>query len=216
MNLVSSTNALIGWMAVHSHITYLILFAGSFFETFIFSSFFIYGEIFFLAGAILASTHAVSIWLVVPILYGGAILGDTASYYCGHRLGASIFKEHRKLFSIANYNRGLRFFEKHGNKAVFLARISGPISWVMPFMAGAYKVPYRSFLIYNIAGVIIGVGQFIVLGYFFGLAFLKMFNYIQDIFKVLAVVATVIGVVYFVRKRFGPKSSAPESAEDII
>lgn len=206
MTLAESVNSLINWFTLHSNFIYPILFFGSFFETFIFSSFFIYGEIFFLAGSILASLHIINIWVVIILLYLGAIFGDTASYLLGHKLGSSFFKEHKKIFNMVNYNKGLKFFESHGNKAIFLSRVSGPISWITPFLAGIYKVPYKTFLIYNIAGVLIGVGQFIAIGYFFGLAFISILNYVKDIFIVVGIALVVAAIIFLIRKEKSGKS----------
>jgi membrane-associated protein len=73
-----------------------------------------------------------------------------------------------RLFQRQNYQKGIDFFHRRGAFAVFAARLSGPFSWVMPAMAGAFRLKYPTFLQFNTLGVILGISQFIVLGYFFG------------------------------------------------
>jgi membrane-associated protein len=164
-NILENTSA---FLAVHVLLSYLVLFFGSYFETLIGVGFFIYGEIFFIPGALLAGAGVLNIWLVALSLIAGGVLGDSSSYFLGRRFGASLFKEHNKIFSHTNYQKGLEFFTKYGTKAVFFSRLLGPVSWITPFLAGTYKIPYTQFLGHNIAGVTVGIGQFLIVGYFFG------------------------------------------------
>jgi membrane-associated protein len=131
-------------------------------------SFFVYGEFFFLPGAILAGTGVLNIWVVACAVYIGGILGDSSSFWIGKKWGARLFQEGKWIFNAANHERGRAFFEKYGVRAIFLARFMGPVSWVTPFLAGTYNVPYGRFLAYNIPAVIIGIGQFLIAGYLFG------------------------------------------------
>ncbi len=156
------------WLAVHRGIAYSVLFLGMFFETLIGTNIFIPGELFLLGGSILAGAGVLNIFLVAPVLYAGGALGDSVNHYLGRRIGASLFKEGRVVFSLKNYHRGEIFFKRHGTLAIFLARLIGPFNLITPFLSGVYRVPYRTFLLYNIAGVLVGVSEFIAAGYFFG------------------------------------------------
>lgn len=169
MELLSGTiGSFTHWLEHHLEISYLVLFFGAYFETLIGTCFFIPGEIFFISGSVLAGAGVLSLPFVIIALMLGAAAGDTSSYFVGRRVGPSLFKEGRVVLSLENYRKGERLFAKYGTKAVFFARLLGPLSWVTPFLAGIYQVPYRSFLAYNIPGVVIGVGQFIIVGYLFG------------------------------------------------
>ena len=155
-------------------LAYAVLFLGAFFETLIPTSLFVLGEVFFIAGALLAGMAILNIWAVLVVLYTGGILGDNASYWLGRYFGLSLFDSLarwplvRRLIHQDNYQRGVVFFERRGAVAVFAARLSGPLSWVMPAMAGVFHLDYVTFLQYNTLGIMIGIGQFIVVGYFFG------------------------------------------------
>jgi membrane protein DedA with SNARE-associated domain len=207
MDLYSQALSLVPWFTTHTTLAYIILFVGSFFEIFVFTSFLIYGEIIFLVGGALASIGILDIWIVTLALYSGSILGDSASYSIGFHLGKKAFKKDRIVFSISNYEKGSQFFERYGNKAVFFARLSGPIAWITPFLAGVYKMPYRVFLPYNVAGIILGVGQFIAIGYFFGFAFMQILAYVKDALYVPIIIVVVVTILYFFRKHYLAKSS---------
>jgi membrane-associated protein len=115
-----------------------------------------------------------NVWVVLAVLYAGGILGDNASYWLGRRYGLSLFEGLARwplvgrLLHRDNYLRGISFFERRGAAAVFAARLSGPLSWVAPAMAGVFRLDYGTFLRFNSLGIMIGIGQFIVVGYFFG------------------------------------------------
>ena len=189
------------FLAAHTLLSYAVLFFGSYFETLIGVGFFIYGEIFFIPGALLAGAGVLNIWLVAFALIVGGILGDSTSFALGRRWGTSIFKEDNKIFNHTNYQKGLDFFAKYGTKAVFFARLLGPVSWITPFLAGTYKVPYPRFLGYNIAGVTVGIGQFLIVGYFFGSNFDAILSIIkQDAIIVVGITLLVVAVYYIIKR----------------
>jgi len=166
-----TTGTLMQWLTLHHSAAYLVLGLGSFFETLIGPSFVVPGEIFFVSGGVLAGSGVLNIAYVAGAVYLGAILGDSTSYLLGYLIGRRIFKEGRFIFNPENFRKGDAFFKRYGPKAAFLARILGPLSWITPFLMGIYRVPYRKFLPYNVLGVLVGVGGFVLGGYIFGTAF---------------------------------------------
>jgi membrane-associated protein len=171
---LSLPTQLMGYLEVHRHSAYAVLFLGAFFETLIPFSLAVLGEIFFLSGAILAGLGTLDLWAVTGVLYLGGILGDNASYWIGRRYGQGLFERLSRLpwvgrhLHAENYRRGIEFFRRRGAFAVLAARFSGPLSWVMPALAGVFRLHYSTFLRFNTLGVVLGIGQFILLGYFFG------------------------------------------------
>jgi len=183
MDLLNLVDVLSKFLIEHKDAAYIILFLGSMLDTAIGFSFFVYGEIFFLAGAILAGANLLNFWLVICCLYLGGIVGDNISYFLGKKYGVRIYfmlrnKKHLKKFiNSHNYNKGINYFRKYGALSVFLGRLLGPMAWIIPFVVGIYRLNYRKFFVYDLIGIIIGIGQFIIVGYFFG----KHFNLIIQI-----------------------------------
>ncbi len=156
------------WLSAHPDSAYLVLAMGMFLETFFLTSVFVPGELFLLSGPMLASAHILTLPLVCLALYGGALVGDTVSYVAGCMLGDTMAARYPRIAASAGYRRAVSFFEKHGAASVFFARFLGPVGWVMPVLVGAYGLPYRTFLPWNALGILLAVGQFIVLGYLLG------------------------------------------------
>jgi undecaprenyl-diphosphatase len=64
----------------------------------------------------------------------GAIIGDMISYYLGKHMGGTFFKDENKIFKAKYLETGQLFFNKHGNKAIFLDRFIGPVRPVATFI----------------------------------------------------------------------------------
>ncbi len=192
----------------YKELAYIILFFGSMFETIIGFSFFVYGELFFLSGSILAGMGVLNIWILILILYSGGILGDNISYFLGKKYGIVLYTKLRRtkftsrFINKKNYRKGVRFFKRYGALSVFLGRLLGPLSWITPFVVGTYKLKYGKFLPYEIAGVVIGIGQFILVGYFFGRHFDAVLNllYTYAIVMVFLLVCTLF-LYYYLKKK---------------
>ncbi|MGB8077176.1 MAG: hypothetical protein WCF09_04780, partial [Gallionella sp.] len=88
--------------------------------------------------------------------------------------------------------------------AVFAARLSGPLSWVMPAMAGMFRLDYATFLRFNTLGIMIGIGQFIVVGYFFGAYLPSILEFAARFSTTILtfLFALVAAGVWYLRKRW--------------
>ena len=154
------------WLSfLHSPWLLALLFGGAMADAIIGVGFFIYGEVFFLLGGYaIASGHGY--WIVL-LLWSGAWAGDLLSYWLGHKYGKSLLygrlKKSKRLR--ANYRKARSQLHQRQKFAIFSARLLGPLSWVMPFIAGVAKVQPRTFMLYSGIGVLIGTTQFIVVGY---------------------------------------------------
>ncbi|PZS06961.1 MAG: hypothetical protein DLM70_04195, partial [Chloroflexi bacterium] len=105
------------------------------------------------AGAYAGAGH-LNIALVIAVAAAGAILGDNIGYLIGRtggrplvlRYGKYIWLDERKL------NAAERFFEKHGDKTVFIGRFIALLRAWAAFLAGVNRMPWPKFLLYNAAG----------------------------------------------------------------
>lgn len=149
--------------------TYVILFLIIFAETGLVIAPFLPGDSLLFVAGTLAGSGYLNIWIVYLSLFVAAILGDTANYWIGHRLGAKVFsKENSRIFNKAYLEKTREFYKLHGGKTIILARFLPIIRTFAPFVAGMGKMHYSTFFFYNVVGAFIWVTSLTFIGFFFG------------------------------------------------
>lgn len=152
--------------------TYGILFFVIFMETGFVVTPFLPGDSLLFAAGTFAALGSLNVWLIAGLLFVAAVLGDAANYTIGHYLGERAYNI--KWIKKEYLEKTHAFFEKHGGKAIFLARFVPIVRTFAPFVAGIGKMTYGYFATYNIVGGAVWVTLFTSLGYFFGnLEFVK-------------------------------------------
>ncbi len=150
--------------------TYAILFVIIFAETgFVVTPFLPGDSLLFAAGAIIAKPESgLNIGLMCILLIAAAVLGDLVNYHIGDYIGPKAFSGRYKLLKKEYLERTQKFYEKHGGKTIIYARFIPIIRTFAPFIAGVGTMSYARFASYNIAGGVLWVLSFLLLGYFFG------------------------------------------------
>jgi len=152
--------------------TYGILFVVIFVETGLVVMPFLPGDSLLFAAGTFAALGSLNVWFIVGLLAVAAVTGDAVNYSIGHYLGDRAYNV--KWVKREYLDKTHAFFEKHGGKAIFLARFVPIVRTFAPFVAGIGKMSYSYFATYNIVGGITWVAIFTLLGYFFGnLEFVK-------------------------------------------
>jgi membrane-associated protein len=135
-----------------------------------------------------------------------AILGDNLNYWIGYNAGPKIFSKSEVRFLNKSYlDRTKVFYEKHGGKAVILARFMPIIRTFSPFVAGLGRMKYPRFLIFDVTGGVIWPLSFISTGFFFGnLPIVK--KYFTLVIAAIIVISMMPIVYQFVKIKLIKKS----------
>lgn len=143
----------------------LIVFA----ETGLAVGFFLPGDSLLVVAGLFAATGKLNVTILLSTLFVAAVLGDGVGYYTGARLGPRLFKREKSLlFRPSHLQKAHAFYEKYGGKTIIIARFVPIIRTFAPIVAGAAKMPYRNFVVYNVAGGFLWVFSMILTGYFLG------------------------------------------------
>ena len=100
-----------------------------------------------------------SIWVSTPLITAAAIVGNLTGYWLGAAVGPKLFTRDSRFFKLDYVDRTSAFFERHGNRAIVLARFVPIVRTVITALAGVGGMDRRRFFIYSsIGGVIWGAG----------------------------------------------------------
>ena len=166
MHLDASLEILVGIMG---NWIYALLFLVVFAETGLVVMPFLPGDSLLFVSGTLAGSGYINIWFVYITLFFAATIGDTVNYWIGHTIGAKVFnKDNSKIFKKEYLEKTREFYEKHGAKAIILARFLPILRTFAPFVAGVGKMHYQTFIIFNILGAFLWVTLFTFMGFFFG------------------------------------------------
>ncbi|MCX5710489.1 MAG: DedA family protein [Candidatus Omnitrophica bacterium] len=178
--------------------SYLLFFSIIFAETGLVVTPFLPGDsLLFVLGAFCAK-GAFSLSVVLLILIGAAIIGDTVNYAIGKFFGEKILlKGARHLIKKEHIEKTHKFYEKHGGKTIILARFIPVIRTFAPFVAGIGKMNYYKFLIYNVTGGILWVALFVFAGFYFGNLELVKNNFSMVIFAIVIISALPVAAELF-------------------
>ena len=148
---------------------YGILFAIIFVETGLVVMPFLPGDsLLFVAGAFAAKGDMNVAWVIV-LLSVAAILGDALNYSIGRYFGDKVFAwEDSRWFNKRLFDKTHAFYEKHGGKTIVIARFLPFLRTFAPFVAGAARMTYSRFALYNVSGGIFWVASLTIAGYLFG------------------------------------------------
>lgn len=130
------------------------------------------GETALIAAAVYAANGHLSITAVIVVSAVAAIIGDNIGYWLGREGGRRLLYKYGPLRRLADrvLPPAERFFERHGGKAVFLARFFGGLRVTGAWMAGITRMTWWKFLFWNAAGGIVWAVGVSLLAFYAGKA----------------------------------------------
>lgn len=161
-------NLLIDFINTHPNFAYITIFLVSLTESLFLMGLIVPGSTIMIGiGAILA-TAELNIKIVLILAIVGAILGDGISFWIGRYYNEKIkniwpFYKHPHFFK-----KGEKFFNKHGNKSIIIARFVGPVRPIVPAIAGMLNMSPLHFTLINIISAIGWAFAYLLPGYFLG------------------------------------------------
>jgi len=160
---------LAAFIAEHGVWVYALLFVIVFCETGLVVTPFLPGDSLLFVVGTLAAAGGMDIALVMALLVAAALSGDNVNYWIGRWAGPKVFRaEDSRWFNRRHLERTHAFYERHGGKAIIIARFVPIVRTYVPFVAGIGAMPYARFLAFSIAGALLWVMSLSLAGYWFG------------------------------------------------
>ena len=180
---------------------YAVLFIIIFLETWLVVTPFLPGDSIIFASGALAAIGAMNVMSLLIIFYIAAVLGDTANYYIGKKIGSGIMEKEKVKFINKNYLiKANNYYEKHGAITIVLSRFIPIIRTFAPFVAGITKMNYRSFIKYNLIGGALWVLLFLVGGFALGNLPIVKSNFSIIVIAII-IISVIPAIVTFIKER---------------
>lgn len=158
----------------------------------------------FMAGMIAAGTAAAAqdgtvqanfaLWQLLVFIPIAAVAGSQVGYWIGRNVGTAMFKPNARFLKQKYLDEAHAFFEARGPFAIVVARFIPIVRTLAPITAGAARMNYAVFTLFNVIGALIwGIGL-TLLGYWLG-----QFEVVQSLLEpiiILIVVISVLPMVY--------------------
>ncbi len=149
------------------------------------------------------------LWLLLITVPIAAIAGDQLGYFIGRKAGPTIFdRDDTRLFKRKYVVRAHEFFERHGTKAIILARFVPIVRTFMPVTAGVAKMRYRTFLTFDIVGGVLWGAGVTLLGRLLG-----KIGFVSAHIETILILIVLVSVLPIAIEVFRGRRAAKQAAE---
>lgn len=169
------------WYIEHGGVWIIMLIV--FAETGLFMGFFLPGDsLLFVAGvawkSLVTGFFNVPFVLIMVIISVCAILGNMVGYWFGHKIGPSMYTwKDRWYFKQKYLQQAKKFYEDHGNGAIFLARFLPFVRTFAPIVAGIVEMDRKKFTFISVVSAFVWVFTMMLAGRYLHEFLLKQFDY---------------------------------------
>ena len=193
-------------LSLHGWVALGIVFLAPALEASVFIGVVFPGETAVILGGVLAFDGRIPLWAAIVVAVLGAAIGDSVGYAVGARYGDAILaKTVGRVVKRDHIDRAQTYLRRRGGAGVFFGRFIAALRALIPGLAGMARIPYRTFLVYNVAGAAVWGTGFVLLGYVAGVSFRRAEAFASRLGLVvlgLVVVALVVErVVAMLRRR---------------
>jgi membrane-associated protein len=179
---------------------WLLLFV-VFAETGLFFGFFLPGDsLLFVAGIYSAPLAAqifasdnewLNLFIIFSFISAAGILGNYVGYQIGNKVGPAMYDWKENIFFKKKYLvQAQNFYEKHGGRAIVIARFIPIVRTFAPIVAGIVKMDKAKFTYFNVVGCLAWVASMLCAGHFLQAYVLNQFQF--DLKKHLEIIVLVI------------------------
>ncbi len=183
-----------------------------FVETGMFVGFFLPGDSLLVTAGVFAGAGQLKLAWLLSMVTLCAIAGDQSGYWIGRKAGASLYRrEDSRFFKRRHLETAHDFYEKYGGKTIILARFLPIIRTFCPPVAGAAKMSYARYLVYDIFGAVCWVWSMVLVGYTLGRTVPNVDRKIHYIIAAVIVISLLPAAYHALKSR--GKKGAPATPQ---
>lgn len=160
------------------------------------------GETVLLFAGFLAYHRRIHLARAILTAIAGATIGDSLGFYLGWRGGTALVKKFKFLVSGRRFDRAQALLMRYGHWAVFVGRfITGLRVLAGPF-AGALRMPYPRFMLFNFSGAVVWAITIGCIGFIFGSSWERLVHFVKEFdWLVLAAFAVAVLALAYLKRR---------------
>ena len=178
-------------------IGYIGIFFMVFAESGLFFGFFFPGDSLLFTAGFLASQNIFDIKILVPLMIIGAVSGDSVGFWMGGKFAKWLMSRHESFFFKKEYiERANKFYNKHGGKALIMARFVPAVRTFVPIVAGMANMEYKKFISFNVFGGLLWGAGMTLLGYYLGNVIPDVEKYLLPIIGVIIIASILPGIIH--------------------
>jgi membrane-associated protein len=195
VNLIRDPGELIRWGGYPALAAIIFLETGA-------MIFFLPGDSLLVMAGLYAAQGSLDIVFLNALLIPLAVAGDATSYWIGSRTGPHLFNRPRSRFFNPDHVRAAHdFYERHGGKAIIIARFMPLVRTFVPVVAGVAGMGYRRFATFNVVGGASWILSMTLLGYAAGTRFPILVKHIEKVIIVVVFVSILPGIVAYAKAK---------------
>ena len=150
-----------------------------------------------------------NIWALSALCGIAAAVGPAVGYWFGRAVGTRLFtREDSRFFKRRHLQTAHDFYERHGGKALLLARFMPVVRTFAPIVAGIGAMNYARFVIYTLIGAVIWAIGVTWAGYFLGSTIPDVDKYLLPIVGLIIVASIAPSVIHLWREHQADRRSA--------
>ena len=140
---------------------------------------------------------------VIVLATLGCIIGDNISFYVGRRLGRPFITHYGKYLLITQKRLAYveHFFEKHGDKTIFIQRWITGVRVIGALVAGTSQMPWPRFMLFNCLGAITWVTTISLIAYFLAVNLPLLLKIVGRSGWILLGLIMLIGLYFYLKRR---------------
>jgi len=144
-------------------------------------------------------------WLISIMSGGSGVLtGVTLSYWIGYRLGSPFVARYGKRIHLTEerVDKMALWFEKYGDKLLFVAYFIPGIRHVTGYFCGVTRMPFKRYALFAYTGAIFWVSLFISLGKVLGPKWEQYHSTVNRYMIIFGIVSALLIVIIYVYRKY--------------
>jgi membrane-associated protein len=172
--------------------------------------FFLPGDSLLVVAGLYAAANKLNIFYLNLFLIPPAAIGSATSYIIGKRMGTAIFtKPESRLFKPQHIKSAHAFYEKHGGKAIIIARFMPIVRTFVPVIAGVAQMPPKKYAGFALIGAAAWVLSMTLIGFLLGNVVPNIDKHIEKVIVIVVFISILPGLISWWKARSaGPNMPA--------